>query len=232
VRDWSPGSRRRLLFGLGCLDFERERGKRGKWASLMVSYGHDPGPEKLRRDRLALLQALRDRYGTSKNVWKVEFHQHWRGGVPHLHMMLLVPRGSEGELRALRRWLWARWERISGGRHYVYAGWATARVMASYVAADYTMKGRKDVQQRVPDGWGHVGRWWGINGMRARWTTRPVSWSQFRVAKALVRQRYAVESGRCGTSEDRGSAWVLTDKAAGFAAQVFGFLEEMSLADV
>jgi hypothetical protein len=232
VRDWSAGSRRRLLFGLGCLDFERERGRKGRWVSLTLTYGHDPGSERFRRDRSAFLRALHHRYGRTKNVWKVEFHQHWRGGVPHLHMMLLVPRASEGELRALRRWLWPTWARVSGGDHRVDARWASARVMASYVAADYTMSGRKAAQQRVPEGWGHVGRWWAINGMGARWVTRPVTYREFRVAKALIRQRYAVESGRCGSSEDWGSAWVLTDKAEGFAAQVFGFLEEMTCANV
>jgi hypothetical protein len=227
VREWSPASRRRLLFGLGCLDFERARGKGGRWVSLTLTYGKDPGSERFRRDRRAFVEWLRRRYGNTKHVWKVEFHQHWRGGVPHLHMMLLLPNGTEGRLRSLRRELWPAWERIAGGSYRVDARWTTARVLATYVATDYTMS--KAVQHRVPDGWGKVGRWWGIVGLAPAWTTRSLGWQEYRIAKALIRHRYACESGRCGSTEDFGSAWVLTDKGEGFAAQVFGFLEGLAV---
>jgi hypothetical protein len=230
IRDWSAGSRRRLLFGLGCLDFEREAGKRGRWVSITLTYGADPGCERFRRDRLAWLQALRDRYGTTKNVWKVEFHQHWRGGVPHLHMMLLVRNASEGELRALRRWGWDRWQKITGERYRFDARWTSARVMATYVATDYTMNGRKTLQQRVPDGWGSVGRWWAINGLKARWVTRPITHRQFVVARALVRLRYAATSGRCGSSDGQGVAWVLLDDLKAFQDAVWGFLDAVTTA--
>lgn len=225
VRDWSPGSRRRLLFGLGCVDFERERGKGGRWVSLTLTYGHDPGSERFRRDRSAFLRALHHRYGRTKHVWKVEFHQHWRGGVPHLHMMLLLPNASEGSLRGLRRWLWPTWARVSGGDYRVDARWAEARVMATYVAADYTMSGRKLIQQRVPEGWGLVGRWWAINGLKAQWVTRPITHREFVVARALVRLEVAASSARSGSSDGFGSAWVLTDSGAAFVEAVTGFLE-------
>jgi hypothetical protein len=227
VRDWSPGSRRRLLFGLGTLDFERERGRKGKWVSLTLTYGADPGPARFRRDRDAWLAALRKDWRIRKMVWKVEFHQHWRGGVPHLHMMVLMSGASESTLREFRRWGWDRWEKIAGDRYRFDARWATARVMATYVATDYTMNGRKAAQQRVPDGWGHVGRWWAINGMKARWVTRPLTFREFRVAKALVRHQYAVESSRCVPTDNNGSAWVLTDHGSGFAEAVYGFLQSL-----
>jgi hypothetical protein len=226
VRDWSAGSRKRLLFGLGCLDFEREQGK-GRWVSVTLTYGHDPGAERFRRDRKALLMMLRKHYGRTKHVWKVEFHQHWRGGVPHLHLMLLLRRGAEGDLRKFRRWLWPTWERITGASYRVDARWTEARVLATYVAADYTMQGRKAVQHRVPDGWGKVGRWWGITGLSPRWVTRPLRHREFVIARALLRQHYAVQTGRCGTSEGFGTTWVLSDSGESFSEAVTGFLESL-----
>lgn len=225
IREWSPGSRRRLLFGLGCIDFERERGKGGRWVSLTLTYGHDPGSDRFRRDRDAFLKWLRRRYPGCKYVWKVEFHQHWRGGVPHLHMMVLVPNGSEGRLRSLRRDGWDAWAKVAGSRYRFDARWAEARVMATYVAADYTMGGRKLIQQRVPDGWGLVGRWWAISGLRARWITRPITHRQFVVARALVRLHYAATTTRCGSSDGFGSAWVLSDSGESFVEAVTGFLD-------
>jgi hypothetical protein len=228
VREWSAASRRRLLFGLGVLDFEGAQGKGGRWVSVTLTYGQDPGADRFRRDRANFKRELHRYFGGSpKHVWKVEFHQHWRGGVPHLHLMVLMPNGSNGRLRAFRRWLWPTWERIAGGSYRVDARWTTARVLATYVATDYTMS--KAAQHRVPDGWGKVGRWWGIVGLAPTWTTSVLGWQEYRIAKALIRHRYACESGRCGSTEDFGSAWVLTDKGEGFAAQVFGFLESLAV---
>jgi hypothetical protein len=226
IRNWSPGSRRRLLFGLGCLDFERERGRGGRWLSVTVTYGHDPGSERFRRDRKALLMMLRKHWGNPKHVWKVEFHQHWRGGVPHLHLMVLMQNASESKLRAFRRWLWPTWERISGGSYRVDARFTTARILATYVASDYTMQGRKEVQHRVPEGWGNVGRWWAINGLKANWVTRPLTVREFARARALVRLQVASDSGRCGTSYGFGSAWTLSDSGEAFSEAVMGFLED------
>jgi hypothetical protein len=101
--------------------------------------------------------------------------------------------------------------------------------MASYVAADYTMQGRKADQQRVPDGWGHVGRWWGVNGMKPHFVTRPVTHQEFRIAKALIRNRYATETGRCTISTDFGSAWVMVEQASDFVDWVMGFIEDLNV---
>jgi len=231
IRGWSAASRRRLLFGLGCLDFEGEvRRHGGQWVSVMVSYheNHDPGPVKLRDDRLKLLDAIRYRVGVRRLVWKIEFHRH---GGPHLHLMVWVPFTSSSQLRAFRSWTWAKWEAISGRRNYVYVGTATARVFATYISADYTMNGRKGYQYRVPDAWQHVGRWWAIVGMEARWTTRPVSDPAFlKLHRVLRRHRQANATYkiRCGRSRRPGKMWLLANDPVAMQGSVNKYLDSLT----
>ncbi len=211
IRGWSRDSRRRLMFGVGCIDFRRVREKfGGAFVSVTVTYRDDPGPELFRRHRLKLLDRLRYELGERRLVWKVEFQ---RRGVVHLHLLVWVPFDDAEGLRSFRLWLWSAWEGITGERLRVDARWTTAQDLARYISADWTMD-RKAYQYRVPATWSHVGRWWGIVDLPAEWTTVAVDQETFVFARRTLRRyrqsksRYKV---RCGRSQGLTTIWALGD---------------------
>lgn len=142
-------------------------------------------------------------------VWKRE---HQRRGAPHLHLGAPVPvgpvtvkrgrgRASRLESMSFHEWLSTTWARIvaaegTDGFRHLLAGTAVdfregsrfsdPKRLASYFVA-HSAPGEssgKEYQHRLPDGWEHSGRWWGIWGLKGC------------TAQVGVRRRHAIEARR------------------------------------
>jgi hypothetical protein len=168
VVGFSAASRRRLLkLGLA-IDWDRivqERG--GSFLMVTLTYGTDPGRERVKRDLDVAGKRFRRRFGTLIGLWKLEFQ---RRGVVHLHLMLWAPITGRLELADLRRWTWASWEGVTGERFRVDVDYlrADASSAGAYFAG-YSVRGSKEYQHVVPEGWESVGRWWGRWGVQPSW---------------------------------------------------------------
>ncbi len=85
------------------------------------------------------------------------------------------------------------WWRIvgSGAEAHLKAGTRVESWRGPLVryALKYMRKSRdKEYQHRVPDGYVHVGRWWGLVGLKVEWTEVPLSERQFFVARRLMKK--------------------------------------------
>jgi hypothetical protein len=232
VRGWSAASRRRCLFGVGTIPFHKLRRKLGgSWVFLTLTYGEDPGPDVFRRDRKVFLDRLRRRLGGERLFWKVEFHQHWRGGVPHLHVLTWVPWSEKDRhsLAEFRAWLWESWKGTTGRPWRVDASLCDVRDTAMYLAFDMA-KWEKGQQYRVPASWQHVGRWWAFRGLYADWSTFRLDAGTYRKVHRLVRryrQANAPRKIKCGRNRQAGRMWALGVTEGALAADIARYLQSL-----
>lgn len=164
VKGWSSHAIRRNLQFLYSVDEKALEGLRGSALTLTVK--ECPGTSKAWGNaRNALMQALR-RDGVSLVHWVTEWQ---RRGVPHLHLAVYWPRGSEKTSEGLV----AHWLRITKGwgskrrgQHvtpiYDVLGW-------NQYVSKHAARGLYHYQrnpENVPEAWRHgsTGRMWGKLG--------------------------------------------------------------------
>lgn len=98
-----------------------------------------------------------------RGLWWLEFQ---RRGAPHIHAAVDGP--GTAEIQRLREWVARAWYDIvsSGDERHLHAGtyldpWRSGR----YGLQDYVAKeAAKWVQKEPPEGFAHVGRFWGLFG--------------------------------------------------------------------
>lgn len=205
IKAWTAASRRRFLFRMAALDFNRLlKLWGGRFVFMTLTYRDDPGPERFHRDRDVFLKRLHRQVGARRWSWKVEFQAR---GVPHLHVLAWVPFTDQGGLSQLRLWSWNAWDQVVGQsarigvRARVDVGWCGARDVARYIAFDQT-RYSKAYQFKVPESWHVVGRWWAISGLPAEWSFANITARELVVVQRLLRRyrrsqsRYRPKFGR------------------------------------
>lgn len=261
VYEWSRQSRRNMIRTFGFLDW-RAFLARGVPEMVTLTY-----PEVFPRDGEIVkrhLQAFKERWtrkwgAAPVGVWKLEFQ---RRGAPHFHLYVARPAVRESEFR---RWVSEAWYEVvgSGDVRHLRAGTgvdrqfcarsASVAQLAAYFAKHNAKWGEgKGYQNDVPEGFEHVGRFWGAWGMAEDKETVRLARGDFHAACRIVRrlQRAArarnlmraggvprlaggfvfPESGEVAhlrRQRARGGetgGWVLTQSGPGLAVQLGRFL--------
>lgn len=147
ITSFSPRSRRSLRFVAKNADAE--------WEYIFtLTYPRDfpKDGQTGRRNREALLQAIRREYYKPKHIWVTQFQAR---GAPHLHILT--------EVLIDEAWLLKTWSRIIGSQELdrlVRVTHADNRDAAvRYIAKLH----REDGQAIVPEGYENVGRLWGCS---------------------------------------------------------------------
>jgi hypothetical protein len=198
IREWSLGSRRRLLRTCLAVDWDTV----GVLAMVTLTYPGEGGAAFVPRDGRTVHAQLRRflkrwkrQWGMAVGVWKLEFQ---RRGAPHLHLFLSMP--SDISLPELRQWVARRWWRIvgSGDPDHLRAGtgverWdgTPTRYAWKYAKGDP----KKEHQHQVPDGFHSVGRWWGFIDLAPRWITIDLTGPAFVHARRALRKWRRATSG-------------------------------------
>lgn len=232
IRCWSAASRRRLLYLMASLDFRHlARTWGGRFVFMTLTYLEDPGPAEVARQRNVFLMRLGRRQGVRRWVWKLEFQ---RRGVPHMHVLLWVPKDDAGDLADLRKWTWDAWDDVSGGyvkdgkrgMHRVDVDWCRAKDVARYLAFDLT-KSSKGYQFRVPQSWSGTGRWWGVSGLAPEWLHAPLGIHETISVRRLLRRYRKANSrakARFGRCRGLSRVWVIGEDSGTLMAAVENWL--------
>lgn len=235
VRDiiscWSAASRRRFLYRLGSIDLGGlTESWGGRFVFVTLTWREDPGPAVVGRQRRALKERWRRRFGEVRWTWKLEFQMR---GVPHFHVLAWVPFDDDRSLATLRRWVWSAWEGVSGDRHRVDVGWCQAKDVARYIAFDLT-KSTKAYQFRVPATWRSTGRWWGVDGLPVYWSSIPVSVPELVVVRRMLRRYRRANSRRrprFGRCDGLSRVWVLGQETGSLIGAVDRLLATLARGD-
>ena len=176
ITEWSRRSRRRAVYVL--------RNARVPFVALITltyprEYPTDGRVVKRHLNRF--LTALRRLCPGAQYFWIEEFQGR---GAPHIHMAL--------SCRVPRRWLSETWYRVvgSGDERHLRAGTNVVGIydhegIVRYLAK-YLMKGQ---QKRVPEGFEHVGRFWGASrGLAAPRAVLTMAVPDLRSAGRLLRR--------------------------------------------
>jgi hypothetical protein len=111
----------------------------------------------------SMLRSLKRRLGEPLTyVWFLEFQKR---GAPHVHILLTVGLTNE-EAPILRSWLSQRWYKIvrSGDENHLLAGTNWQNTRQAEGLRHYVVKyAFKTYQKEVPEGFRHVGRFWGAS---------------------------------------------------------------------
>lgn len=196
------------------------------WEVLGASYfvtltypGEFPSDGRVVKRDLDTFRKALDRKcgGRARAVWKLEFQGR---GAPHFHLALAYG----GDVADLRTWVSRRWFEIvgSGDERHLRAGTQVQELRGNPAAyfAGYTAgckhKSSKEYQNRVPEGFGNVGRFWGAWNIRPEWRVMRVSRDEWVQLRRLV-DRFA-ESAELGmrprTGRIQSRWWHLRDRSA------------------
>jgi hypothetical protein len=165
----------------------------------------------VKRHLKAFRKRFERRWGKQAAVWKLEFQHR---GAAHFHLLLSVPSGVDvGEVRS---WLSASWFEVvcSGDLRHLEAG-TQAQVADTdcgrYFAYGVKSSGSKEYQNRVPEGFENVGRFWGAWNIKPEWRGAEISADDF----VELRRRVCAWSKSRGGYVPRRSrlqgAWFLTE---------------------
>lgn len=174
ITAYSKGSRRRHREALQRVAWARHS---SRWMSITLTLpGRDVEIEKDGRVvhgyREAFLRRCRRRYPRCPFTWKLEFQAR---GAAHFSVLLGLPSRDilqrPHDLGVLRSWVAQSWFEIvgSGSASHLRAGTQVDEVrdirrLRTYMVGEL-VKGRKskEYQHNVPEGYQHVGRWWGMS---------------------------------------------------------------------
>jgi hypothetical protein len=158
-------------------------------------------------------ERLRRHVGAPRGLWKMEFQ---RRGAPHLHLWLERPAGVS--VLALKLLMAQCWVGVVGSsskahrRHGVKVEeWIgnPGRYVAAYTVRD----SRKEYQHRVPAGWQHPGRFWGMWGLRAERAVSDLELGRYVGLRRTLR-RYQRSRGRTMNVRGLTGAWVALESDA------------------
>jgi hypothetical protein len=204
---FSPASRRRLFKTLAAINFE----VLGPSLFITLTYPREfsLNGQVVKRDLDNFRRLWTHRYGSCVGAWKMEFQA--RGAV-HFHLALRAPVGVP--LVVLRHDMSAVWFQIvgSGDLRHLQRGFSAeplrdhpAAYFAGYVGFS---KGSKEYQHSVPEGFEHVGRFWGLWKLAPEWKTEMLYRDEFVQLRRLTRawcKSQKFYSGRCGRMQ---SEWL------------------------
>lgn len=163
----SQASKRELARFLGKLN----TGAVVLFVTLTIPAKACPPPDQLAAIKRCMRKRFERAYPAHGAIWKREHH---RSGVPHLHLLIYPPAGSDlrAEVQGLRRWLAGAWSESIGTRSRVAVeAAAKARKVKDYVGS-YLWRG-KGYQL---DAHGvHWGKWWGTWNAQALPHAEPVT---------------------------------------------------------
>jgi hypothetical protein len=212
ITEWSQRSRGRLVLTVLASDAATWGQPEDSTIVLFVTltYPGQDGREfipsdgrKAHRQQRRFLEAWTQQFGACRTVWKLEFQARagdwandWERCAPHWCCWVEAPANTP--ISTVRDWVSTTWWRIvgSGARAHLVAGTRVEYWRGSFVgyALKYMRKGRdKEYQHRVPEGFTHVGRWWGLVGLRVRWIEIPLSAREFfALRRLMIRSRNTV----------------------------------------
>lgn len=183
IKLWSKASRRRLLYRLSEVEWEKIPVTELFHVDLTYPGEFWPDGRKIKRDLKALRCRLDRLFGKGNYGlwWKLEFQ---RRGWPEFNCVLRVLRvpiswvkrfpglevSQEAFIILFRKWLAKAWNEIAapGNEKHLKAGTEVSRPRNKRKMALYMVKylaktgGRKEYQHTVPEGFTGLGRWWGI----------------------------------------------------------------------
>lgn len=200
VREFSAGSRRRLLRFLGGVDRGRVDVSRLGFVTLTYPEVFPSAPDEWERHLTAFRHRWERAFGVMPAVWKKEFQKR---GAPHWHLLVKLPDSVVGRvaLSRLRAWVSRAWFEVvgSGDLRHLKAGTQVQKVRTWRGAMSYAAKYLGKSERVVDGSTGEVlavGRYWGVwrrDCWPVEWVTVPVApddvWRCRRVLWRLMRRR-------------------------------------------
>jgi hypothetical protein len=246
---FSPSSRRRLLATMGTLDLAEITG-RGVFITLTYPGNWRPFCADGRRAKEHLLFFRRHwvkRWGPFRGVWKLEFQPrrtrpHHERRAPHFHLLVVVPAfdpcaatPTPVAINDLRDWVANIWARIvnsdddrhrRAGTQVVEADPDSATNLIAYFAGYAYGKSKAD-QHEPPEGWGAVGRFWGVVGIERIAIGAGISDSDFFVLRRILLTLIAKRSRRQRRSvgHETFGAWVSIPGAPQLLARILDWMD-------
>ncbi|MFP7706550.1 hypothetical protein [Trueperella sp. LYQ141] len=154
-------------------------------------------------------------------VWKLEFQ---RRGAPHLHILTTIP-VSAG--RGFAQWFSRAWmesvnhpDESERAKHLI-AGtgidWSYVRYASNpaLVAAYFTKHGMfwaKAYQNRVPEGWENVGRFWGYWGLKPACAETAIDKATSTYLARMCRKMAERKGRRFGTRASGSAGYIITSE--------------------
>jgi hypothetical protein len=169
---FTMSSRKSLEEKLYRVDWEKyPKLKQTVFVTLTYPNEHDLTKEQTKRDLDVFIKRIMRKYSGTGGFWKMEFQRNTQ--QPHYHLILLFKKDI-GKITEFRKWVAESWFKIietdnedvlrvgtsadprkKGAIEMIY-------YMVNYITGNEKIRKDKSYQERVPERYKAMGRWWGI----------------------------------------------------------------------